>query len=85
MAQTFKFVAIAALILCIGLVSSRPVEETKVEEANILTQADEGKRIEKRSSATYLGDLTAEQAGILNDDQGMELCNTDTIAIPVAH
>ncbi len=30
-------------------------------------------KLEKRSSATYLGDLASEEFGILNDDQGMEL------------
>ncbi len=45
------------LLLFIGLTSSLPLHKLR----------------EKRSSATYLGDLASEEFGILNDDQGMEL------------
>lgn len=57
MAQKFKLV-IAALILCIGIASSRPLKDAK--------------KIEKRSTAeTILGDLTADQSGIINANDGM--------------
>lgn len=63
--MAFKLV-IATLILFIGLVSSRPVEDSELAKTLV-------HKVERRSSAIYLGDLVADETGIINSDQGKEL------------